>query len=180
MQERYATTDDVSVRSGLLGVRALLVPLLAMLLSLPGALRADDAQALRDLLDEFLHRADDPEMHDRFWDEDLIYTSSSGERFGKQAILAGLSDEAGDASAPIVTYWAEQTQVRLFDDTAVVAFLLRSEAVPEPGGDTAQVDYLNTGTFHRRDGAWRAVAWQATRVPGKASPPAEAAGRPDR
>lgn len=161
-------------------MRAFLVSLLAMLLSLPAALRADDAQALRDLLDEFLHRTDDPEMHERFWDEDLIYTSSSGARFGKQAILAGLSDEAEDASAPIVTYWAEQTEVLLYGDTAVVAFLLRSEAVPEPGGDTAQASYLNTGTFHRRDGAWRAVAWQATRVPGAAAPPMDAADRPDR
>jgi hypothetical protein len=25
--------------------------------------------------------------------------------------------------------------------------------------------YYNTGTFLRRDGEWRVVAWQATRIP---------------
>jgi hypothetical protein len=29
------------------------------------------------------------------------------------------------------------------------------------------MQYLNTGTFAKRDGAWKAVAWQATRVPKK-------------
>jgi hypothetical protein len=27
------------------------------------------------------------------------------------------------------------------------------------------MEYFNTGTFRKRDGEWRAVAWQATRIP---------------
>ena len=43
---------------------------------------------LEQLLDEFLQGAsvNDAEMHDRFWAEDLIYTSSAGERTTKAGI----------------------------------------------------------------------------------------------
>jgi hypothetical protein len=34
------------------------------------------------------------------------------------------------------------------------------------GGDSPEtLEFLNTGTFLKRDGEWRAIAWQATRVP---------------
>ncbi|MGK7370350.1 MAG: hypothetical protein ACNS64_09040, partial [Candidatus Halalkalibacterium sp. M3_1C_030] len=40
------------------------------------------------LLNQFLKGASENsiEMHDRFWAEDLIYTSSSGQRYGKETI----------------------------------------------------------------------------------------------
>ncbi|MDZ7807533.1 MAG: hypothetical protein U5K71_10505 [Gracilimonas sp.] len=43
---------------------------------------ANDENALTDLLNEFLEGAsyNDPEIHDRFWAEDLIYTGSAGNR----------------------------------------------------------------------------------------------------
>jgi hypothetical protein len=43
---------------------------------------------------------------------------------------------------------------------AIVAFRLIGTA--EDG--TVQ-QYFNTGTFLKRDGAWRVVAWQATKIP---------------
>ena len=53
------------------------------------------------------------------------------------------------------------------EDTAVVAFRL----VGKPAGEGGPaLYYLNTGTFVRRDGEWRAVAWQATKVPPAAAP----------
>lgn len=126
---------------------------------------ADEAR-LRALLDEFLAAAslDDRAMHERFWADDLVYTSSSGRRFGKAEILAGL--EAGtDTAEPPMRYWAEDAEVKLFGDTAVVTFRLVGEQRTRPGADPETAYYFNTGTFVRRDGEWRAVAWQATRIP---------------
>ena len=102
-----------------------------------------------------------PVAHARFWDADLVYTSSAGERFGKAEIMQGLRDEAGRENAePPTMYRAEDIRIRLFGDSAVVAFRLLGQ--PREGAAT---EYLNTGTFVRREGGWRAVAWQATRVP---------------
>lgn len=122
-----------------------------------------DAGALAALLDDFLAGAsrNDAAVHERFWDEDLVYTSSGGERFGKAKILEGLrADAAEDGQAAPVTYRAEDVRVRVYGDTAVVAFRLVGD-----GGEAGAAQYFNTGTFRKRDGAWRAVAWQATRIP---------------
>jgi ketosteroid isomerase-like protein len=122
------------------------------------------APGLLALLDRFLAAVDDPAMHDRFWDESLVYTSSSGARFGKAEILQGISDEA-TSTAPAVRYRAENAQVMNFGDVAVVVFRLVSETVgPEPQAVEIQ-EFYNTGTFRRIDDEWRAVAWQATRIP---------------
>ena len=50
-------------------------------------------------------------------------------------------------------------------DTAVVAF--RLVAVSTGDNDRrGEQHYFNTGTFRRLGDGWRAVAWQATRIPG--------------
>lgn len=142
----------------LLGL-ALLVPL--------SASAGGDASALRSLLDDFLAgaSANDAAMHNRFWAEDLVYTSSDGERFGKAEIMAGL-EESGDASgsseedAP--SYSARDVNVRSFGETAVVTFRLVAEME-----DQSTSEYFNTGVFRSREGQWRAVAWQATRIGGR-------------
>jgi len=60
-------------------------------------------------------------------------------------------------------YGYEELQILVFDDTAVVAFQLVST---EGEGDSLEVmTYYNTGTFINRNDQWRAVAWQATRIP---------------
>lgn len=125
-----------------------------------------DARLLA-LLDEFLAGAsvNDRAVHERFWADDLVYTSSSGARFGKQAILDGIDAGAEAPPGPPVRYWAEEAQVMQFGDTAVVAFRLMREAQGESGAEPERNAYFNTGTFVLRDGAWRAVAWQATAIP---------------
>jgi hypothetical protein len=144
--------------------------MLALMLALGNSLAAQsseqppgDEEALTELLHEFMAGASRNEIsaHDRFWDADLVYTSSAGERFGKAEIMQGLRDEAGRENAePPTMYRAEDIRIRLFGDSAVVAFRLLGQ--PREGAAT---EYLNTGTFVRREGGWRAVAWQATRVP---------------
>ncbi|MDX1381370.1 MAG: DUF4440 domain-containing protein [Xanthomonadales bacterium] len=123
----------------------------------------DEQQALVDRLHGFLEGAsrDDVETHRDFWADDLVYTSSSGARFGKRDILENLAAGPEDEAAPATTYTGEDVQARIFGGTAVVTF--RLVGTPEDGGEV--LEYFNTGTFVKRDGRWQAVAWQATRIP---------------
>lgn len=116
------------------------------------------------LLHEFMEgaSANDREVHDRFWAEDLIYTSSSGERFGKEQIMAGFNDSEEGAREPATTYSAEDIQIQVYGKMAVVAFRLVGKTETEEGIQTAR--YLNSGTFIKRDGDWKAVNWQATKM----------------
>jgi hypothetical protein len=142
--------------------------MLGMMLVGPGAL-ASDADDLTAMLHEFLAGASvgDVSAHDKFWSDDLVYTSSNGTRTDKAAIIEGMG-QAGDAddsddSGPSVVYTAEDVQVDVYGTTAVVAFKL--VGTPQGAGDAAVAYYFNTGTFLKRDGAWRVVAWQATKIP---------------
>lgn len=125
----------------------------------------DEKNVLENLLDEFLKGAseNDADIHESFWAEDLIYTSSNGERVTKQNIMDGLKDSDETIDSEKTVYHAEETQVRLFDDMAVVAFKL--VAVSGTGRDKEKMEFYNTGTFQKRNGQWKAVAWQATRIP---------------
>ncbi len=128
---------------------------------------ASDVDELTSLLQDFLANADQRAAHERFWADDLVYSSSAGLRFGKADILEGFdtagADDEEDA-APEVVYSGEDVDVRLYGDTAVVAFkLVGTPTNKEAGGDVLY--YFNTGTFLKRDGIWKVVAWQATKIP---------------
>jgi hypothetical protein len=60
-------------------------------------------------------------------------------------------------------YSAEDIRIQQYGDTAVVAF--RLVATSGSGAEAMIANFLNTGTFVKRNGEWRAAAWQATRVP---------------
>ena len=122
---------------------------------------ADDGSevlALHGLLDRFLAGAstNDREIHDRFWADDLVYTSSSGARFGKAEIMAGLND-AGESDQPGPSYGARDVNIRVFGETAVLTFTLVATGVE---GD--EKHYYNSGVFRERGGQWQAIVWQAT------------------
>ncbi len=129
---------------------------------------ASDADDLTAMLHEFLAALGEEQAHARFWAEDIVYSSSAGLRFGKADIMEGFSvpeepDEVSD-EAPAIVYSGEEVDVRVYGDTAVVAFKL----VGTPTGESAEsgvLYYFNIGTFLRRDGVWRVVAWQATKIP---------------
>ncbi len=121
----------------------------------------DDHQPLHALLDEFMLGAssNDRATHERFWADDLIYTSSSGERFGKQHIMDNLAAAAGSAE-PTAQYRATEVNIRLLSDSmAVITFVLVAD-LP----DQTRQQYLNTGLFERDNGEWRASVWQATKA----------------
>ena len=133
----------------------------AILLSGPAS--ASDYEDLTAMLGDFLATSDEQASHASFWADDLIYTSSAGLRFGKPEIMEGFDGSETDDEPPMV-YSGEDVDIRIFGDTAVVAFKL----VGTPT-DKATVDdvlyYFNTGTFLRRRGVWQVVAWQATVIP---------------
>lgn len=138
----------------------LLLPLIAVQACEPAQQTPANAEEeLTELLEAFLANADDPQMHDRFWAEELIYTSSDGTRRGKQQILEGMQASPEEGSdQPETEYRAEDIQIQLHGDVAVVAFQL----VGETGEEV--MNYLNSGTFVHRDGEWRVVNWQATHM----------------
>jgi hypothetical protein len=126
------------------------------------AVQAADEELLTSMLQDFLANADKAAAHERFWADDLVYSSSSGLRFGKADIMQGFegADEESAEPPPIV-YSGEEVDVRLYGDTAIVAFKL----VGTPANGAEELYYYNTGTFLKRDGVWKVIAWQATRIP---------------
>jgi hypothetical protein len=131
----------------------------------PAPLAPDPAE-LTQLLKDFLAGAsrNDAAMHDRFWAEEVIYTSSLGKRRGKADILHDVTKESSAESKDEKTnYGAEDIQIRQYGPTAIVAF--RLVGTTSKGGKVEVAHYLNTGTFLKRDGKWQAVAWQATKIP---------------
>ena len=149
-------------------MKRILSTVIVMLMLGPGlhAQSAPDAAALTSFLKEFLDGAsrNDAAMHDRFWAEDLIYTGSSGRRIGKGDIMRDTrSAPAPKPGDPATAYSAEDIRIQQYGTTAVVAFRLVGMTSRE--GKTETANYLNTGTFFKRNGKWQVVSWQATRMP---------------
>ncbi len=139
---------------------AALCATLLLMLSVTG--NASDTDDLTAILHEFLAGVSEEAAHDRFWAEDLIYTSSRGTRTNKAEIMQGFgSEEGGESEESGPVYTAEDIQIQLYGATAVVAFKLAAT----PTDDAPVEYYFNTGTFLKRNGIWQVVAWQATRIP---------------
>lgn len=119
----------------------------------------DTVAEITELLDWFLAPENNPRAatHQRFWADDLVYTSSSGVVRTKAEIMAGFT---GDPPPADQTSWsAEDVLVRPYDDSAALTFRLVGRAA-----DGSTMRYRNSAMFLKRDGEWRAVTWQATRV----------------
>lgn len=129
-------------------------------------LAAPDAAVLTALLNRFLAGAsrNDAAVHDRFWADDLIYTGSSGRRIGKADILRDVHNAPpAKPEDPQTVYTAEDVRIQQYGTSAMVAFrLVATTVVPE---STQVARYFNTGFFRKRRGEWRAVGWQATKIP---------------
>ena len=146
----------------------ILLPILSLLFfaTVSHAQTAPDAAELTRLLNEFLVGAsvNDVAVHDRFWADDLIYTRSAGIRTNKAALMKSLRNApAPKPDDPKTVYTAEDIQIHQYGDAAVVAF--RLVATTTKNGAKEVANYLNTGTFIKRDKRWQAVAWQSTAVP---------------
>lgn len=133
-----------------------------------GQVFASNVDDLTAMLQEFLASVDEKQAHERFWAEDLVYSSSAGLRFGKADIMAEfeVTDDTDDAAGdlPAIIYTGEEVDVRVYGDTAIVAFKLVGTPTNE-SDEGSILNYFNTGTFVKRDGIWKVVAWQATKIP---------------
>jgi ketosteroid isomerase-like protein len=125
------------------------------------AMSGDEVQ-LTAMLHDFLGSSGQRKAHVSFWADDLVYTSSTGQRFGKAEILSGFDKPDNEEdTGPAMAYTGEDVKVQVFGTTAIVTFKL----VGTPDDGSAVKNYFNTGTFLKRGGEWRAVAWQATVIP---------------
>lgn len=127
-----------------------------------------EKEVLEELLDEFLTNVEDPEIHDRLWAEDLVYTGSAGTRHGKAAIMNSMQKSESDSSeAEGPSYSYENLDIKIFGTTAAITFQLVAAMPTDTDVDT--LNYLNSGFFEKRNGQWKAVIWQATKMADSAS-----------
>jgi len=132
-----------------------------------GLVKLEGDEQLKEMLRTFLAGAgtNDVAAHDRFWADDLIYTGASGKVRTKAEIMKNVREEAAkppDPNAPKSTYDAEEVAVHDLGDFAIVNF--RLVAKTEDHGKVTTDYYRNTGTFAKRKGQWKVVAWQATKI----------------
>jgi hypothetical protein len=128
---------------------------------------AADEQAKKEitqLLTTFLSPAENKTAaaHDRFWADDLVYTSSAGIVRSKAEILKLVGDAANVAPAsaadPDETYTTEQILIRPYGNMAALNARLCLH-----GKDGTTSYYRVSGAFLKRHGKWQAVTWQATK-----------------
>jgi len=156
-------------------MQRILLSFLSLLLIAPAlpAQAAPDAADLTKLLQDFLAGAskNDIAMHDRFWADELVYTSALGRRKSKADIMRELKAETTATPKPdegTAVYTAEDIRIQQYGETAVIAF--RLVATTEKADTKTVANYLNTGTFLKRNGKWQVIAWQATALPKDLAP----------
>jgi hypothetical protein len=98
--------------------------------------------------------------HERFWADDLVYTSSAGKVMSKADILKSIAEDKASQTKPGPVFTAEDILVRPYRDMAALTFRLVEH---DPDGKISY--FRNSGTFLLRNGKWQAITWQATRVP---------------
>jgi hypothetical protein len=76
------------------------VCLLAVMILIAPAVLASDTDELTAMLHDFLANAGKADAHERFWADDLVYSSSAGLRFGKAEITAGFADPDAASDEP--------------------------------------------------------------------------------
>ncbi|MHB8653113.1 MAG: nuclear transport factor 2 family protein [Terriglobia bacterium] len=148
-----------------LAMYMVLVSMIAAPARARGADHPSKARVLTTMLRQFLQDAAQGNRlgFEKFFADDVIYTRSAGVTIGKSDILSGIERLKPTADSK-TTYSAEDVTVHDYRDAAVVAFRLVARTVHRDGkSETA--NYRNTGTFLRRNGRWRVVAWQSTKIP---------------
>ena len=114
-------------------------------------------------LNDFLTYNSDPAQHDRWWAEDLVYTTSAGLVKTKPMIMQAFADAAkpgAPKAEPRAAYSAEDVLVRIYGETAALTFRLVAK-----NPDGTKNTFRNSGTLLHRNGQWQVITWQATKEP---------------
>lgn len=121
----------------------------------------NEAKKIHQMLDIFLAENYKKSQHDSFWAETLIYTSSSGTRFGKSEIMSGFANGDADKTATPI-YSAHDVNIQMQGELALLTFKLKGK-----GGENTHFyqEYLNSGVLKMIDGRWQVIVWHATKVP---------------
>tara|TARA_R100001143_G_scaffold63267_1_gene69252 strand:+ start:14132 stop:14581 length:450 start_codon:yes stop_codon:yes gene_type:complete len=145
-----------------------LLKIIPIVLILPFTVIAQDQEEeiLESMLHEFLQGAseNDVNAHIRFWSDDLIYTSATAERFGKEDILSSYEDAVEQPDSLLPDYYGDEIEIQIYGDTAIVAFRLNAD-IPLESGGSEHYKYYNTGTFIKEMNEWKVVAWHVTMIP---------------
>lgn len=122
--------------------------------------------AITKSLNDFLTFNSDPAQHDRWWADDLVYTTSAGLVKTKPMIMRAFADAAkpgAPKAEPRAAYSAEDVLVRLYGETAALTFRLVAK-----NADGTVATFRNSGTLLHRNGKWQVITWQATKEPAPA------------
>jgi ketosteroid isomerase-like protein len=111
---------------------------------------------LRDFLAAVAHG--DKKVFEKFFADDVIYTSSTGVMMDKSEVMRTIGAHAENGSK--ATYRAEDITVHPYESTVVVNFRMVMD--DENDGQCQTAYFRNTGTFLKRNGEWQVVAWHAT------------------
>jgi|CXWL01.1.fsa_nt_gi hypothetical protein len=121
---------------------------------------------IKELLLDFLTNNTDPARHEKFWADDVIYTSALGMVRTKPEIMVNARQTAAKVRRPPLSeaappvYTAEDINIRPYNGFAALTFRL----VVKKTDGTVET-YRNSGTLIFRDGRWQVITWQATQVP---------------
>ncbi len=141
-----------------------LLTLLSLNLVFSVPVEQDDQVIIKQMLSDFLDNVDQKATHDRFWSEMLIYTSSSGSRFGKAEIMSGFqSDKEPIENESKTSFSAEEVNIRIIENTAILTFKLIATAIENQ--QSTVDEYYNSGTLTKENNEWKVVCWQATKIP---------------
>ena len=141
-------------------MRPLRVALITFLAVVPAAgqdptadIRAADARRMAAMV------AVDVPILESLLDEELSYTHSSGQVETRAQFLANLT--AGTLRYQSMT--PAEVSIRIYGDAAVATG--RVEVAASMEGKDLSLVLRFTEVWVRRDGSWRLVAWQSTRLP---------------
>lgn len=127
-----------------------------------GVMQTRGAVEIEALLHEFLAKVNEPQMHQRFWADDLIYVGAGGKVRTKAEIVKSVTEGFEKAQAEGKkdegSFDAEDIHVRQYGEVCVLNF--RLVAIDEKGAKTY---YRNSGVFTKHGGNWQVDSWQATK-----------------
>jgi len=150
--------------------RIIAIASVALLLCTLGAAQkaTDTTRQLTQLLHDFLEGAakGNKAAFERFFAEDVIYTRGIGAVLDRAMILNDVTPPK--PGEPVQTYGAEDILAHENGDVAVLNFRLVVNT--DDKGKKTTAYYRNTGTFQRRNGEWKVIAWQATPIVERGEP----------